>query len=88
MSTGSYSRVQRVRRHRGSTDIHTGQKIYTIQQRLDISKVEPKCNVRYVMWYYLKRWRMPEPPYRMAGESKKMAAERLSFEQRVIILKL
>jgi hypothetical protein len=30
---------------------------------------------------------MPKPPYRIAGQSKKMAAERLSFEQRKIILK-
>jgi hypothetical protein len=30
---------------------------------------------------------MPEPPYRMAGQSKKMAAEQLSLEQRKIILK-
>jgi hypothetical protein len=30
---------------------------------------------------------MPKPPYRIAGQSKKMGAERLSFEQRKIILK-
>jgi hypothetical protein len=31
---------------------------------------------------------MPEPSYRMAGQPKKMAAERLSFEQRKIILNM
>jgi hypothetical protein len=30
---------------------------------------------------------MPEPPYQMAGQSKKMVAEQLLFEQRKIILK-
>jgi hypothetical protein len=30
---------------------------------------------------------MPEPPYRKAGQSKKMAVERLSFDQREKILK-
>jgi hypothetical protein len=30
---------------------------------------------------------MPEPPYQMAGQPKKTAAERLSSEQHKIILK-